>query len=830
MINQRLQSLEAIIGRLSDHLDQGQNKHIQIKTPSLTTTGSISDDSDSEKASGYSTTPSSVTATASNSLVIPSSKDEDNLTGEIGAGSLSPLSGLETISQTSTGDAPATKHAIATKDPQQDLPTSCCMHLRQTLGIHTAYSIFSKASLTWLRGKFKNETLLVPLKNLPLLFDNILKTSTDNWVHTPTREIIASTNNFGYFPSSSKLVFEILDSFYHENYFFPHLLDLDLVKRLFTLYYTYNNPVDATQNTYRFKYSELILMNSTLAICLSSKSNHQKPNGANLEVLNMLSQDDLYNLKEDFFNNAICYYEKISVMNEGIRTVQCLALMIVFVESHYASDFHLVYMITSVMIRYAQDLGLHKIRARRLSQKHFKLQPSSLEEDLGERLWCFCEFMDMCNCYRIGKSPLIKSEDICSYSGEPVDQYRIPLRMYKSNQLASPSTDLNDFVLNICKEQGIGYYHNYFYTVLKRIERKSYSLIFSPDAIIENRNINLFYKRINNINSTLADLARCMDPGVRPKLPLPEYQFNDHYRANKLLKPLSNVNSLQEYYPLFLLNLNFLCHFMLINRSIIYLESVLDPEHQTTIKYHLDLSAVAAREILKLALGVQITKSSSLMLGWTTFPIFEGFSTLLSCCVCAADPKETVSEEGPCIPSFKDRTEQLTKDCKLMIEVAQKFFCFRLHLPGCDDWVSAFKKEQKLVTYDLIVTILLRLLLTFVSTKTGITFPDHNLEEHLNSVESVYPQLFRDDIEQVKSFRFLLQDSYNQTGGGYRRLEPTLANIINRTNSSMNGDDTDKLPAFNSQSPPSLFNEDDYNFTALLYSQTFNLPNFFHDL
>lgn len=830
-INRRLQSLESLIGRLADQLENRNGNAIdkvRNRVPSVSSNDSWkSDDFDSDKSN----TSPSISASSVNSAdnlnnaklnTSPSTDTSSlkNYLNQLRGESCSAPS--RTISP--TGDA--LKESSFQSTSQQSSQSS----YHQSFGINTVYSMFSKDSLTWLRHKSKSENLIIPIKNLPIILDGIIKSSTDAWVNPPSKPVILSTGNSGYFPSNPQLVFEILDAYYLKHYF-QFFVDLELLKNLFTMYYVHNNnPKLGNNGSFKFKYSELILMNTALALCLSTRDGTDEIK-SNYKTLSGLSEDDFHNLKEDFFNNAICYYGRISAISEGIKTIQGLVLMIMYVEYHYASDFHLVFMISSVMIRHAQELGIHKLGHGQQGKLNNNLNLSDLEQELCRRLWWFCEIIDMTTSYRTGKSPLIRTEDMCSFSGEPIDENKVPCWVSGSPNDMNPNTlnngivsdsnsnDFVKFILSSCQYRGIHFYHWYFLLLLTRIQRKSYNLIFSPNAQVEINDQDLYFERIDSINHNMRVMAKAMDPGLRPELLLPEFEFDD--AGNETLSLLSKQMDSNQ---VFLLKLNFMSHYMLVNRSVLYqTESKKCTDFPTSpgekFMYHVDLAAMTARSILKMAQKVDTTKVSRLFLGWGSFHVFEAFSNLLANCLCMIDTSNN---------AYSKEANQLADDAKLLIELALNFFCYSKSLNGCNNWIEAFRIEPKLAIYDLIVRIFLELLLKFLSDRLGIRFPEYNLEEHFNSVKLVFPQLFKDDIEQVKLFKSILKDSYNASD--FKRIEPSLANIINTTNyDPITGFESNTNLPVNETGYAGPDQEEDY-FAALLYSQTFNLPNFFYDV
>ena len=200
----------------------------------------------------------------------------------------------------------------------------------------------------------------------------------------------------------------------------------------------------------------------------------------------------LTELQEKLFDNAIYYYQRVSVVSEGIETIEALLLLIICIESNWLTSF-LNSSPIAVAIRFAQDLGLH--RAESYLNKPLK------EQERRRRVWWFCYFFDIEFCFKSGKPPMINSSDVTTNSDEDLLQYfkLTAAEAPQSSALTSVFQSIVDDVLRSTTEQssmslGIlrqiqygGYINNpmYFHfsvLLLSKIRSNSYHELFVASA------------------------------------------------------------------------------------------------------------------------------------------------------------------------------------------------------------------------------------------------------------------------------------------------------------------------------------------------------------
>ena len=105
-------------------------------------------------------------------------------------------------------------------------------------------------------------------------------------------------------------------------------------------------------------------MNIALVLCLANISRDDVIDS--LEYPNLSTKSISYlqsELLNKLFQNAMGAYGKVSRNSDGIRSLQGLALLILYFEINFVTDFHVNYSITSVLIRYAKELGIHRVES-----------------------------------------------------------------------------------------------------------------------------------------------------------------------------------------------------------------------------------------------------------------------------------------------------------------------------------------------------------------------------------------------------------------------------------------------------------------------------------
>ncbi|EGV63312.1 hypothetical protein CANTEDRAFT_114606 [Yamadazyma tenuis ATCC 10573] len=429
-------------------------------------------------------------------------------------------------------------------------------------------------------------------------------------------------------------------------------------------------------------------------------------------------------------------------------------------------------MIVPVLIRHAQALGLHRV--------HRNSSPLSQEQyDLHIRLWWYCEYIDISVCYKTGNSCLVSSNDVTTFRQLDAE----------FDSLSGPLT-VKEHIINshtiehVRDKQFYQFYSSYFLISLNRIKRRSYESIFSAKAQMENQSEEHFHRVIDNVCKELDELCRLADPGLRPKLPYQD--FKDDHRLNPALQNGSKTNNLD--FTMMLFRIDYLAHYLIIHRA-----SMASKEKDVKrYNLHLSRSVDCARAIVHIINGLNTADKRSVPKGTVIYFALVGFMTLLANTV--LHPNEANAMD----------------DFKILQECTTGFFCSDGVFKNVNSHFNVYRFEQKACFCDLIVRIMMKLLLRVMSSQSKRDLgTELSLSKYVGILEEYYPQLFASEDDK--------QNPNSRTDN--KRLEPTLANLINSEDEGRPGKSFFLEALLDPRKPEEFFT-----------SSVSGLPNFFHDL
>ena len=303
--------------------------------------------------------------------------------------------------------------------------------LTQCFKSYSIFCIFSKASILWMEQALgnKDEELVTLIRNMPMVFGDVLDSLTQMWLNANHDHQISHTPI-----PDSPVVFQLLEAYYENIHFATYICDLSYIREIFVRYYN-----QSFEGCDKLKFSELLIMNVSLALCLIDVQNYKDVSLEGMEA-ESFSEGHLYDLKTMLFNNAIFFYDKILVINEGIESVQAIFLLVLYMELSHISDFRIIYMLSSVAIRYAQEMGLHRCES-------FQDFPEK-DVELRRRLWNFCHHSDIEFSYRCGKPPLINNSSVSTLTENDSYIFSVPMDPFMN-------TLSNDRMASECQVKGI---------------------------------------------------------------------------------------------------------------------------------------------------------------------------------------------------------------------------------------------------------------------------------------------------------------------------------------------------------------------------------------
>ncbi|KAK6205466.1 uncharacterized protein RJT21DRAFT_124609 [Scheffersomyces amazonensis] len=675
----------------------------------------------------------------------------------------------------------------------------------QWVGSHSVFHVLSAKSIRWLRTKLNDandEELLVPIKNLPVALNNAVDTTLKIW-YAPEDDKIYNSNL--YFSRDDKgLTFELLDYCYESLHIAPFLCNLNLIRELFQVYHyaISQGDFDVIQG---LSLSDFLIMNVSLCLCLMNISSPIV--SESYPTLSSKSLHDLNLLKQKFFKYAIHCYEKVNVVTEGIRSVQGIALLMLYIEASYITDVHINYMLACSLIRIARDVGIQRIDL-------YKYDKDESYTQLKRRLWWFCEYMDKEMCYKSGKSEIINQNDANALT--EYDDYfvSVPVQPFKSNSYLKNSLKL----ITNCQYHGYQYYFVYYSLMLSRIKSKSYGLLYgarvdfmSQDDLLDN---------LQQVNDEMFKMAKLMEPDVRPTL----YYLKKDGGRSEAVQDLFKGHEAYYNYSNLLLQMSFFSHLLTINRVPFMQPNFVSNER--SIKFG-NLSLESSRTILHLVNDFDKSSVPASKISYLKFYPFMAFCSL--CGHIIGFPKESSVES----------------DCELLIEVSMKFFAHKDNNRSLESWNESRLYDSKNTIFDLIARLFLKILVNLMIKESEINYLNKvvGLREHLEASAFIYPDLFKrsdGDLPLNLMFDFskgissdLNSKPAMQSGSDIGGLVNSLPSYsvdtpVSSVESKPFETGADKAPtdiaqAINFES----LNEE--TFGSLLNSQAFSLPNFFYD-
>lgn len=689
--------------------------------------------------------------------------------------------------------------AVMTETFEDDVTLSTRETQPHFKGAHLGFSmLFSPQSISFIRLKLlpQDHYITVPLESL--LYYNtawkrvFLSVWTEPQVQTADQ---IKRLKVGIFPHNRALMDEFLQI--HKECEVAMICPPELAKELFDSYY--DNKSLPSEKRRKFLYSELMIMNLVIAISASLCIDNKNPlgEGHRLPVVEKISVTELSSLQEEVFMNSIFYYNRISAVSEGVMSVQALLLMVVYLESCWViSDVN--FTLVGTAVRYAQELGLHRIE----TTAHLP----ELERFQRIKLWSLCQHMDIDMCYRLGKPPLVNIVDVSvlnSFNNVSISDHAQVIRkamLVAADKFSVVEQFLHFNVFRLCQIQSL-----------------SYVKLFS--ASVEFDSMNRVQEIVNSINSNLFEMALQMPEDCRPR-----FYYEENF--DKLSQTIrtgrnSDLGNVRSY-----LLLGYFSHLMTVNRvpcQVVTNESEKPSSENSEFRR---LSFESARTILHIVRNIDKERFPHIEVNWlVSFP-FSAAINILSNCMNHSNGKETL------------------KDLSLIIDLSINFFGY-FGLKAENEHTRLLYMRLQII--DLLIRILLRITIKIVEEGGSINILGSNpaLKEHLEVIERKYPQFYRkaEGSEAVSSLmksicpkfypklhRDIKNDILNDlpsnnssnTVSSYvstpKHTDPAIPNILHPTESKWENDV--------SQMPNWQFGDDFFNLAS---EEMSGMPNYFFD-
>lgn len=665
-------------------------------------------------------------------------------------------------------------------------------------GAHLGFTmLFSPQSVSFIRLKLppQDQYITVPLESLLFYVTAWKHVFQSVWIEPQvyTADQIKKLK-LGIFPHNRALVDDFLQLY--KQIEMGLVCPPDLVKELFDFYYA--NKSLPPEKKRKFSYSELMIMNLVIAITTSVFIDNKKPLGGVVRypAVEKITTAQLSSVQEEVFMNSIFYYNRIAAISEGIMSVHALLLMAVYLETSSVM-FDINYTLVSTAVRYAQELGLHRIE----TTAHL----SEVERYERIKLWAVCQHMDIDMCYRLGKPPLVNIVDVSvlnSFNDVSVSD----LGQLLSNELTIDASSLA--VLSL---------HRSMFK-LSQIRSLSYVKLFSASVGFES--MSRVQEIVTSINTNMFDLALEMTDDIRPR-----FYYEENF--DKLLQSIrTGLNFDHVCNKRGNLLLSYFSHLMTINR--VPWQVVADECEKPLLENSefRRLSLESARTILHIIRNIDREDMPHLETNWLVIFPFAATVNILSNCLNHSNDNE------------------IFKDLSLIIDVSINFFGYFGQKADNEHTRLLYMRLQM---YDMLIRILLRITIKIIEEGSNMNILGSNpaLKEHLEIIERKYPQFYRraEGAEAVSDlmksicptfYPKLQRDPKNDilnnspsnnssnSVSSYvstpKRTDPALPNIMHPTDTKW-GVDENILPNWQ-------FGDDVFNLAS---EEMSSMPNFFFD-
>lgn len=694
----------------------------------------------------------------------------------------------------------------ATQKPHQIL---------QYKGLHSGIAfIFGTQSIEWIKTRLKPEdqNIITPFQTLLFYFNAWKQLFLSVWtdVKTYSKEDVKKLKE-GVYPHDKQLTFELLQ-LYDYLAVADFICPVDTVRTLFAKFYA--NKSSPRLKKYKFLYSELMLMNLSLALSISvaidlKTSEAPSPGINEFPKLDAMTTDQLATLQEEMFLNSVFYFHTISVVSEGMVTIQALLLLVTHLETTWViSDVN--YTFVGMALRYAQEIGLHRFETF--------LNLSDTEKNARGRLWAAVQSFDVEISHRTGKPPAVNMVDVSTLT--PMDPLHVPSLL---------STQDVERLRRVCGGERYPlnevYVHFYIYK-LSQLRAFSYFQLFS--ATVKYDSLKSVQDIVTSLNHEFHNFRNEIKEEYRPKYYYePGFlQFPESYSSTRRTRITDD--------SVLTLQLSFFYQIMTVNKVPFQIEpheGASPYENASYRKTTLD----SARTILHIMRGIRKRSIPFFGINWVIFYPFVAVMNLIANCLNYSDD------------------EDCYKDLTLLIDVSMNFFN---QYSQQASQPSTRLLYLRLHLFDILVRIVLRIAIKVFENRSGLDILGANppLRAHLEQVEKEFPQFYT-KINDTSDLMNLLNCMHHTNEVKFREQKYTPNGLYDTASSGSNqGGSTpgylnDNLEGFSPRkNDPTLsnilhpvdfsgvrdterrdFNIDDDFLLAAVNQDFLALPNFFFD-
>ncbi|CAR21772.1 fungal specific transcription factor domain-containing protein [Lachancea thermotolerans CBS 6340] len=298
------------------------------------------------------------------------------------------------------------------------------------------------------------------------------------------------------------------------------------------------------------KASKHIVLNVALAlVCHFQQHSSKTPiEGMSSEVMEtMQNLEALVEMEDNFISNALFYYHQVSIMPEGILTLQAMLALLAYTD--FTGALHASYIMVTLAIRLAQDLGLHA----EITYEGLDIA----EDEKRRKMWGLCRYFDLKLSMILGRPPVVANYDTTT-SFPNCGTYLGLLAEVCAGTSANPPTCELSFAKKllhlVVKETGFDLYGGFHIFRLVRVASRVYSQLYAPSTAI---NLKKHLASAQALLTEMESFRLSLPDGVRPLSPVKKAVIADLFKVSNLPPTMTQV-LIYSIHFLFYMNLMFI--------------------------------------------------------------------------------------------------------------------------------------------------------------------------------------------------------------------------------------------------------------------------------
>ncbi|ODQ80432.1 hypothetical protein BABINDRAFT_161371 [Babjeviella inositovora NRRL Y-12698] len=383
---------------------------------------------------------------------------------------------------------------------------------------NSAFSILSPRGFYWLRTRMKDKSyeLHIPMLKAHQALQKSITESTKIWIDPVVKEELAPL-------PSREVCLHLMDYCYKNRVDLANVITKNEAISLLDTYYDFQSK----RTTQDLRYSEYLMLHALITsgaavkwwadelknIKTYSRTNTPQSDTAVIDI----PPKELKQIEDNNLRSAIYYYHRISLTGDGIKGVQGVLTLALYADM--TISFQVTYVLFSMAIRFAQELGLHR------RESFYGL--SEKEADQRRNIWLVCYNIDRELCLKNFRPPIINDNDVSTLS--PRD-YRDALDAIKQkeNLEESPILELGWSKAQVIEKhllqlasngRGFGVFTSYYFSRLSILTSKIYDGLGVANAF-ENKSSKDQERIIQELSAGLREWKDTICESMRPGNPI----------------------------------------------------------------------------------------------------------------------------------------------------------------------------------------------------------------------------------------------------------------------------------------------------------------------